>query len=92
MDLSNIMTFIPKEFVILVVALIGIGAFIKNLSAIDNKYIPFILLPLGIVFSCLLGHTISAELILQGVICVMVAVGGHSSFKQLLDMREVKEN
>ncbi|WP_343090626.1 phage holin family protein, partial [Clostridioides difficile] len=51
---------------------------------LDNKYIPIILLVLGIGFSIwMLGFNPSS--ILQGILCWGVAIGANQVYKQLKD-------
>ncbi|HEL4933752.1 TPA: phage holin family protein, partial [Clostridioides difficile] len=67
---------------ILVAALYVIGAGCKKYKQLDNKYIPVVLLALGIGFSIwMLG--LNADSVLQGVICWGVAIGINQTYKQL---------
>ncbi|EGT4798253.1 TPA: phage holin family protein, partial [Clostridioides difficile] len=51
---------------------------------LDNKYIPIILLVIGIGFSIwMLGFNPSS--ILQGILCWGVAIGANQVYKQLKD-------
>ncbi|HBF3363040.1 TPA: phage holin family protein [Clostridioides difficile] len=80
--MDNLISFIPEQLLILVAALYVIGAGCKKYKQLDNKYIPVVLLILGIGFSIwMLG--LSADSVLQGVICWGVAIGINQTYKQL---------
>lgn len=82
--MDNLISFIPEQLLILVAALYVIGAGCKKYKQLDNKYIPIILLVLGIVFSIwMLGFNPSS--ILQGILCWGVAIGANQVYKQLKD-------
>ncbi|ENY8769256.1 TPA: phage holin family protein, partial [Clostridioides difficile] len=69
---------------ILVAALSIIGKGCKKYKQLDNKYIPVVLLILGIGFSIwMLG--LNPVAVLQGVICWGVAIGINQTYKQLKD-------
>ncbi|HBF6435941.1 holin, partial [Clostridioides difficile] len=64
--MDNLISFIPEQLLILVAALSIIGKGCKKYKQLDNKYIPIILLVLGIGFSIwMLGFSPNA--VLQGV-------------------------
>ncbi|MGX9756025.1 phage holin family protein [Clostridioides difficile] len=80
--MDNLISFIPEQLLILVAALYVIGAGCKKYKQLDNKYIPVVLLILGIVFSIwMLGFNPSS--ILQGILCWGVAIGVNQVYKQL---------
>ncbi|HAT6204292.1 TPA: holin, partial [Clostridioides difficile] len=69
---------------ILVAALYVLGVGFKKYKQLDNKYIPVVLLILGIGFSIwMLG--LNPVAVLQGVICWGVAIGINQTYKQLKD-------
>ncbi|WP_079757413.1 phage holin family protein, partial [Clostridioides difficile] len=71
-----------EQLLILVAALSIIGKGCKKYKQLDNKYIPIILLVLGIGFSIwMLGFNPSS--ILQGILCWGVAIGANQVYKQL---------
>ncbi|EML1139399.1 TPA: phage holin family protein, partial [Clostridioides difficile] len=75
---------IPEQLLILVAALSIIGKGCKKYKQLDNKYIPVVLLILGIGFSIwMLG--LNPVAVLQGVICWGVAIGINQTYKQLKD-------
>ncbi|HBF2258785.1 TPA: holin, partial [Clostridioides difficile] len=49
--MDNLISFIPEQLLILVAALSIIGKGCKKYKQLDNKYIPVVLLILGIAFS-----------------------------------------
>ncbi|MBU5307539.1 phage holin family protein [Clostridioides mangenotii] len=77
----DIMSFIPEQLLIIVVVLNVLGVACKSYPILDNKYIPIILLLLGIVFSiCLVGLNVTS--IMQGILCWGVAIGVNQTYKQ----------
>ncbi|HBL6412675.1 TPA: phage holin family protein [Clostridioides difficile] len=82
--MDNLISFIPEQLLILVAALSIIGKGCKKYKQLDNKYIPVVLLILGIGFSIwMLG--LNPVAVLQGVICWGVAIGINKTYKQLKD-------
>ncbi|MER0279712.1 phage holin family protein [Clostridioides difficile] len=80
--MDNLISFIPEQLLLLVVALNVLGFGFKKYKQLDNKYIPVILLVIGIVFSIwMLGFNPSS--ILQGILCWGVAIGANQVYKQL---------
>ncbi|MCI9930990.1 phage holin family protein [Clostridioides difficile] len=78
------MSFIPEQLLILVAALSIIGKGCKKYKQLDNKYIPVVLLILGIGFSIwMLG--LNPVAVLQGVICWGISIGINQTYKQLKD-------
>ncbi|MCC0629847.1 phage holin family protein, partial [Clostridioides sp. ES-S-0171-01] len=72
--MDNLISFIPEQLLILVAALSIIGKGCKKYKQLDNKYIPVVLLALGIGFSVwMLG--LNPTSILQGVICWGISIG-----------------
>ncbi|HHQ5516503.1 TPA: phage holin family protein, partial [Clostridioides difficile] len=56
----DIMQFIPENLIMLIGGLYILGTFIKE-SNIKNKYIPFILLVIAMISSCLFMKELSIE-------------------------------
>lgn len=77
----EIVSFIPEQLLILVAALNVLGYGCKNVPGLDNKFIPSILLVLGIIFSIWI-QGIAPNSILQGILCWGVAIGIHQTVKQ----------
>ncbi|HBG5346489.1 TPA: phage holin family protein, partial [Clostridioides difficile] len=79
--MDNLISFIPEQLLILVAALSIIGKGCKKYKQLDNKYIPIILLVLGIGFSIwMLGFSPNA--VLQGIICWGISIGINQTYKQ----------
>ncbi|MCC0673127.1 phage holin family protein [Clostridioides sp. ES-S-0145-01] len=82
--MDNLISFIPEQLLLLVVALNVLGFGFKKYKQLDNKYIPVILLALSITFSIwMLGFKPTS--ILQGILCWGVAIGTNQVYKQLKD-------
>ena len=82
--MDNLISFIPEQLLILVAALYVLGLGFKKYKQLDNKYIPVVLLILGIGFSVwMLG--LNADAVLQGVICWGISIGINQTYKQLKD-------
>ncbi len=74
--------FITENALLLIPVLNIVGAVIKNTEKIPDKYIPIILLGLGILGAvAILG--LSPESVVQGVLVTGTAVYGNQVVKQL---------
>ena len=80
--MMEIIGYIMDNALILIPALIVIGAIIKQVEAIPNKWIPLILLPLGIAGALALGG-LSADSVIQGILVTGASVYGNQLVKQL---------
>ena len=78
----DIIGYIVDNALILIPALIIVGAIIKQVEAIPDKWIPLILLPLGIAGALALGG-LSADSVIQGILVTGAAVYGNQLVKQL---------
>lgn len=78
----DIIGYIVDNALILIPALIVVGAIIKQVEAIPDKWIPLILLPLGIAGALALGG-LSADSVIQGILVTGAAVYGNQLVKQL---------
>ena len=78
----DIYTFLIEDALILVPALIILGQIIKGIEKIPNKYIPLILLPVGIL-GAIVGGGLNAGSIVQGILVTGAAVYGNQIVKQL---------
>lgn len=79
MDLMN---YVKESCLILIPALLVIGSVIKGTEKIANKYIPVILLPLGIAGAiAFLGLT--PEAVIQGILVSGASVYCNQLFKQI---------
>lgn len=78
----DILSYITEHALILIPVLVVIGQIIKNIQVIENKWIPLILLPLGVVGAMALGGwTVDAAV--QGVLVTGAAVYSNQIVKQL---------
>ena len=78
----DILTYITENALILIPVLLIIGQIIKNIEKIPDKWIPLILLPIGIVGAMALGSW-TVDSAIQGVLVTGAAVYGNQIVKQL---------
>ena len=78
----EIITYITENAIILIPVLIIIGLILKKLEFIPDKYIPVILLPLGILGAMALGGC-TVESAIQGILVTGAAVYGNQIVKHL---------
>lgn len=78
----EILEYITENAYILIPVLLVIGQIVKNIKVIPDKWIPLILLPLGIVGAMALGGW-TVESAIQGVLVTGAAVYGNQIYKQL---------
>lgn len=88
----NILDFLKEGYFIVIVALYVIGAFLKQLENVKDKWIVVILMLLGITLAVLLSiiaaqYKVTLEVILngvlQGILCWGVSVGVNQTIKQV---------
>ena len=78
----DIINYIVDNALILIPVLVIIGAIVKHIEVIPNKWIPLILLVFGIGGAmALMGLTVDA--VIQGVLVTGAAVYGNQLVKQL---------
>lgn len=77
----EIMDYIISEALIFIPALYIIGMLLKKVETIPDKFIPLILLPLGIAGACVMMG-FSVESIIQGVLVTGAAVYANQVVKQ----------
>jgi hypothetical protein len=78
----ELMAFIWENALILIPALIIIGAFLKESKILPDQYIPLILLPCGVTGTVLITG-FSASSVIQGILVAGAAVYGNQIVKQL---------
>ncbi len=78
----NILQYIFENQLILIPVLVIIGQIIKNTDAIPDRFIPVILLPLGIAGAMAIGKP-CIDTAIQGVLVTGTAVYGNQIVKQL---------
>lgn len=88
----NLMDFVQKYLIILVIAIYVVGIFLKQTTLVKDNYITVILMIFGITFAVLLvfvnndyKSVLDAVIngVLQGILCWGVAVGINQTTKQL---------
>ena len=82
MDLS----FISEYAVPVIVGIcLCVGYVIKtSFSSIDNKYIPLIMVILGVALNIWINMNVTPEIILAGMFSGLASTGLHQAFKQLM--------
>lgn len=74
--------YVTENALILIPVLYILGSILKGTSKVDDKYIPVVLLPIGIVFSIsIIGLNINA--VIQGVLVVGATVYTNQLVKQI---------
>ena len=77
----DIVSYIVEKCLILVPALLVIGSILKGTEKIKDKYIPLILLPLGIAGAIALGG-FTVDSVIQGILVTGAAVYCNQLFVQ----------
>ena len=78
----SIAEYVTKNALALIPALMVVGEIVKGIRAIDDRWIPLILLPLGVLGSVLLSG-FNADAVVQGVLVAGAAVYGDQIEKQV---------
>jgi hypothetical protein len=78
----DIYTYLIEDALILVPVLLILGTIIKGIEFIPDKYIPLILLPVGIL-GAIAGGGFNVGSIIQGILVTGAAVYGNQLVKQL---------
>ena len=78
----EILQYITQNALVLIPVLIIIGQIIKGIEKIPDKWIPLILLPLGIIGAMALGGW-TVDSAVQGILVTGTAVYGNQIVKQL---------
>lgn len=86
--MENVTQFISSELFILLICTPIVGEVLK-VSDHTNKIIPIALFVFDVVFSILLLRSISADVILQGIMVWGIAVAGYDSMKVIRQSRGV---
>lgn len=76
------MEYIIENCLVLIPVLYVIGAILKGIEVIKDKYIPLILLPIGIVLAIAI-QGLNVNAVIQGILVVGVTVYGNQLFKQI---------
>ena len=80
----EITSYLSEKMFPLVIFLYIVGMILKSTERIKDKYIPLILLPIGVLFSLLITG-LSVDGVIQGVLATGVTVYGNQVIKQLFD-------
>lgn len=80
--MNELYTYVTDNAYILIPVLLIVGQIIKNIKVINDKWIPLILLPLGIVGAMALGGW-TVDSAIQGILVTGVSVYGNQVVKQL---------
>ena len=78
----EVLNYITENALILIPVLIIIGQIVKGIEKIPDKWIPLILLPLGIAGAMALGGW-TVDSAVQGILVTGTAVYGNQIVKQL---------
>ncbi|WZL74529.1 phage holin family protein [Clostridiaceae bacterium 35-E11] len=82
----DIISFVLEQNIIIIAVIYVLGVFLKNLRMIEDRFIPFILLGIAIVFSLLTSDISTtkkiANAIMQGILVTGTAVLGNQMWKQ----------
>lgn len=79
----EIINYITENALILIPVLLIIGAILKNTEGIKDKYIPVILLPIGIALSVGVMRDFGVDSVIQGILVTGAAVYGNQLIKQI---------
>lgn len=78
----EILSYITENALILIPVLLIVGRILKGIEKIPDKWIPLILLPLGVVGAMALGGW-TVDSAVQGILVTGTAVYGNQLMKQL---------
>ena len=76
------MNYIVEKCLILIPVLYIVATILKNLEFIKDKYIPLILLPIGIALAIAIKG-VDINSVIQGILVTGVTVYGNQIFKQI---------
>ena len=77
----DIMSYVIEKCLVLVPALLVLGSILKGTEKVKDKYIPVILLPLGIAGAIALGG-FTVDSVIQGILVTGAAVYCNQLFVQ----------
>jgi len=79
----DILNYILENRLVLVPVLYIVGEFIKRTKYIKDKFIPIIILIIGILFSVLMGGDTIINNVIQGILVAGATVLGNQMVKQI---------
>ena len=79
-------TFLNDYVVLVVVGIcLCIGYVLKNsFPSIKNKYIPLIMVTIGIILNIWINRSITPDILLAGMISGLSSIGLHQTFKNII--------
>lgn len=80
--MENLMNYITENALILIPVLYVLGAILKGTEKIDDKYIPIILLPVGVALSMFLV-SFNINGVIQGILVTGASVYANQIVKQI---------
>ena len=81
--MENLINYVMDNALILIPVIYVLGMMLKGTEKVPDKYIPIILLPIGIILAMLIvGFTVNG--FIQGILVTGVAVYANQLFKQAL--------
>lgn len=80
--MENIMNYVVDNALILIPVLYVLGTILKGTEKIEDKYIPVVLLPVGVVLAMLLvGFNVNG--VIQGILITGASVYANQLIKQI---------
>lgn len=77
------LSIIPEQLLVLVISLYVLGTFLKYTRKVEDKYIPMLLLLVGIIGSMTLQHSFSTLAFFEGIVAAGISVMGNQIYKQI---------
>ena len=79
-------TFLTDYFVPVIIGIcLCLGYGMKQVSFVVNKWIPVILMVVGLLLNIWLRHGVSPDIVLGGMVSGLASTGLHQAFKQLIE-------
>lgn len=93
MDLSQLGESAQYMVPLIILFCMCIGYVIKtSLDFIENKYIPLIMVSIGIVLNIWINKQVTAEIVVAGALSGLASVGTHQTCKNLNHNKKDQEN
>ena len=78
----DLVKYVTENALVLIPVLYVIGSILKGIEKIKDKYIPIILLPIGIALAIAIGGA-SVDAVIQGILVTGATVYGNQLIKQI---------
>ena len=78
----DLVKYVTENALVLIPVLYVIGSILKGIEKIKDKYIPIILLPMGIALAIAIGGA-SVDAVIQGILVTGATVYGNQLIKQI---------